>query len=174
MSTIVASRQTLEVRTPRIHAGDWSSAWTLAVAEAEPVFVPVHGYTDDRGWSYMNLLNGVLAPEGQVNFSAQYPGVVKAWHRHRHQTDFWMCVTGNLKAGVYREDDGAAWCVVIGEKRPGVLVIPPTLWHGATPVGPTTAGLLYYVTRAYDARQPDEERRSWDGIEGFPWEARHG
>ena len=38
---------------------------------------------------------------------------------------------GNLKVGVHRDTDGASWMMVVGEKRPGVVVIPPTLWHGA-------------------------------------------
>ncbi len=38
----------------------------------------------------------------------------------------------------------------------------------------TSAGLLYYVTHAYDAEHPDEHRRPWDSVEGFPWATRHG
>jgi len=51
-----------------------------------------------------------------------------------------------------------------------VLIIPPTLWHGAVPVGPDPAGLLYYVTRSYDSENPDEERRPFDSVDGFSWE----
>lgn len=144
-----------------------------AVAESQPLFMPVAVYADDRGWSLMNQFTGVLAPEGQVNFSMQYPGVVKAWHRHRLQTDFWLCLVGNLKVGVHREEDGASWALVVGEKRPGVVVIPPTLWHGAATVGPASAGLLYFVTHAYNQSEPDEERRAYDSIPGFPWTIEH-
>ena len=121
----------------------------------------------------MNQLQGVLSPAGQINFSTQYPGVTKAWHRHALQTDFWICLHGNLKAGIYREEDRQAWQIVMGEKRPGVLVIPPTLWHGATVVGPSDAGLLYYVTHAYNPECPDEERRSASSIVGFHWAVQH-
>jgi dTDP-4-dehydrorhamnose 3,5-epimerase len=138
------------------------------------VFVPVSPYTDDRGWSLMNLLAGAMSAEGQINFSMQYPGVVKAWHRHRLQTDFWTCLTGHLKTGVYRESDGARWLLVIGERRPGVLIIPPGLWHGGAAVGPTPAGLLYYVTHAYNPDAPDEERRPHDSVAEFPWPTQHG
>jgi dTDP-4-dehydrorhamnose 3,5-epimerase len=152
----------------------WAEAHETARRLDEPVFVPVTVHNDDRGWSMMNLMAGALSAEGQINFSMQYPGVVKAWHRHRRQTDFWTCATGNLKAGVYREADGRAWVVIMGEQRPGVLVIPPGLWHGAAAVGPRSAGLLYYVTHAYDPAQPDEERRGHDTVPGFPWGTRHG
>lgn len=164
----------LRLQSPRVFDGTWAEAHELARAQHEPVFVPVTPYADDRGWSLMNMLNGVLGAQGQVNFSMQYPNAIKAWHRHTKQTDFWCCLVGHIKAGVYRESDGAAWLIVTGEKRPGVLVIPPTLWHGAACVGPTPAGLLYYVTHAYDAKQPDEQRRAWDSVDGFPWGTRHG
>ncbi|MEC9372531.1 MAG: hypothetical protein VYC34_01750 [Planctomycetota bacterium] len=143
-----------------------------ANAEKTPLFLPVDVYADDRGWSLMNQLTGVLSPEGQVNYSVQYPGVIKAWHRHAHQTDFWLCLAGNIKVGVHRDGE-ASWSLVVGEKRPGVVVIPPPLWHGAATVGPTSAGLLYYVTKAYDPASPDEERRAYDSVPGFEWGIEH-
>ncbi len=149
-------------------------AWEAAKQDQEPVFVPNAVYTDDRGWSIMNQMQGVMAPHGQLNFSMQYPGVIKAWHRHQLQTDFWLCLTGHIKVGVFRETDTQAWSAVIGEKNPGVMIIPPSLWHGAATVGPTTAGLLYYVTHAYNPKKPDEERRKHDSVPGFPWEVQHG
>jgi len=157
-----------------ITEGGPAAAFDIAKREREPVFVPATLFADDRGWSLMNQLQGVLAPEGQVNFSVQYPGVIKAWHRHSLQTDFWICVHGHIKVGVHREEDGASWLAVIGEKRPGVVIIPPPLWHGAATVGNQPAGLLYYVTHAFNPKQPDEQRRAHDSVEGFPWAVRHG
>ena len=52
-----------------------------AKANNEPVFVPMSVFADDRGWSHMNLMQGVLGPEGQINISQVYPGTIKAWHR---------------------------------------------------------------------------------------------
>lgn len=162
------------VASPRVFREGVAAAYEAALEDREPVFVPATLFADDRGWSLMNQLQGVLGPGGQVNFSMQYPGVIKAWHRHTLQTDFWICLTGHIKAGVHRESDARSWMVVIGEKRPGVLVIPPTLWHGAATVGDTPAGLLYYVTHAYNPASPDEERRAYDSVPGFPWGVRHG
>lgn len=159
---------------PRVMQEPIPAAFEAALASKEPVFVPQSLYADDRGWSLMNQMQGVMRPEGQLNFSVTYPGVIKAWHRHALQTDFWICLTGHIKVGVYREQDQKAWLAVIGEKRPGVMIIPPPLWHGVATVGDTPAGLLYYVTHAYNAKQPDEERRGFDSITGFPWGVRHG
>ena len=164
---------TLDVRKPQ-HAPTASAGFELALAAGEPVFVPAAYFADDRGYSLMNQLQGVLSDQGQINFSTQHPGVIKAWHRHRKQTDFWMCLHGHLKVGVFDEDLGVAWLLVIGEKNPGTVIIPPPLWHGAATVGPEPAGLLYYVTHAYDPKAPDEDRRPHDSVEGFPWDVRHG
>lgn len=164
----------MKTLTPKTMTCALADAHAAAREGKEPIFVPSVVFTDDRGWSLMNQMQGVMGPEGQINFSVQYPGVVKAWHRHALQTDFWICLTGHIKVGVHREGDGASWLQVIGEKRPGVLVIPPPLWHGAATVGDTPAGLLYYVTHAYNAAKPDEERRAFDSIAGFPWGVRHG
>ena len=117
----------------------------------------------------MNQLRGVLRPEGQVNFSLQNPGVVKAWHRHQKQTDFWLCISGCIQVGVHREQDGVNWSTTIDPKHPGVLIIPPTLWHGAATIGGGPAGLLYYVTCAYDPQCPDEQRRPHDSVPEFLW-----
>jgi len=164
----------MRVQTPRVYDGGWAEAHELAQAQREPVFVPVTPFADDRGWSLMNMLHGAMSQQGQINFSMQYPGVVKAWHRHDKQTDFWMCLVGHIKAGIYRESDSTTWMLVTGEKRPGVLIIPPPLWHGVACVGPQPAGLLYYVTHAYTPAHPDEFRRPWDSVDGFPWESRNG
>ncbi len=159
---------------PRTMTTGLAEAHAFAKEHSEPVFVPASIYTDDRGWSLMNQMQGVMTPEGQINISVQYPGVIKAWHRHQKQTDFWMCIRGHLKAGVHRESDGASWLIVMGEKKPGTLIIPPPLWHGAATVGDESAQLLYYVTHAFNPQQPDEDRRAHDSVTGFPWAVRHG
>lgn len=163
----------MTTRSPQRFDGSLADAFAQAQERVEPLFVPAQFFTDDRGWSLMNQMQGVMSPAGQVNFSVQYPGVIKAWHRHRKQTDFWMCLRGHLKVGVHREKDGVSWALVIGEKRPGTVIIPPPLWHGAATVGPVEAGLLYYVTHAFDPQNPDEERRAHDSVPGFPWEVEH-
>ena len=159
--------------SPRIFEGPITEAYQLAIEQTEPVFCPSRVYCDDRGWSLMNQLQGVLQSEGQVNYSVQFPGVIKAWHRHAEQTDFWMVVQGQMKVGIHRSTDQTSWSLVTGERRPGTLVIPPTLWHGATTAGPVQAGLLYYVTKAFCPESPDEERMAHDAIEGFPWNIEH-
>jgi len=148
---------------------DLNKAHQLALGECEPVFYPVDIYADDRGWSIMNQFQAVLSPQGQINISIVYPNVIKAWHRHQKQTDFWLCATGNMKVGIHREQDNTSWLGYIGEKRPGIMIIPPPLWHGLATVSQEQAVLIYYVTHAYDHENPDEERRAFDSVPEFPW-----
>lgn len=163
----------LPVATIRSTGEPVAAAFEAAARDREPLFCPASIFADDRGWSVMNQFQGVLSARGQINFSVQYPGVIKAWHRHARQTDFWMCLTGHIKVGVYCGETERAWSLVIGEKRPGVVVIPPPLWHGAATIGATEAGLLYFVTHAYDPSAPDEERMAHDQVAGFPWRPVH-
>ncbi len=163
----------MNTHTPQTSTASLAESFTIATESREPVFVPSSHFTDDRGWSLMNQMQGVMSGEGQINFSMQYPGVIKAWHRHRLQTDFWMALVGHIKVGVYDQENDKAWSIVIGEKRPGTVIIPPPLWHGAATVGNTPAGLLYYVTHSYNPAQPDEERAEYDQFPGFPWQVEH-
>ena len=55
-----------------------------------------------------------------------------------------------------------------GQKRPGVLFIPPPLWHGTAVVGPTSASLLYYATTVFNPGQPNEHRILRDAVRGIP------
>lgn len=159
----------MKLSSPKTVNAPLDQAFEQAKALGEPVFVPQNIFADDRGWSYMNQFVGVLDASGQVNYSVMYPQVIKAWHRHHKQTDFWLCLHGHLKVGVYDEEKDCGWVKVIGEKAPGVMVIPPPLWHGAATVGDQHAGLLYFVTHQYDPSAPDEDRRDWDSVTGFPW-----
>lgn len=133
----------------------------------QPILLPLKPYQDGRGWSLMNLFQG-LGNFGQINFSHMHPSIIKAWHRHEHQTDLWVVVRGDLKIGIIREFmtedktiDHEIWSIVLGEHNPGAIVIPPGLWHGCAVNTPYSADLLYVMDRPYDPRNPDEQRRSY-------------
>ena len=58
---------------------------------------------DERGW-LMELLRSDwdhLERFGQVCLTTVYPGVVKAWHYHKKQTDNITCIKGTLKLVLY-------------------------------------------------------------------------
>ncbi len=43
---------------------------------------------------------------GQVYLTTAYPGVVKAWHYHKKQTDNFVCVAGTMKVVLYDAREG--------------------------------------------------------------------
>jgi dTDP-4-dehydrorhamnose 3,5-epimerase len=143
----------------------------------------------------LSIFDHVADISGQVNLSVMYAGAVKAWHRHALQTDHWAVPLGNLKVGLFNSDaasiaaelilasslpnaaqavrleipPNSGQTVYLGEHRPGVLTIPPGVWHGGVAVGGRDAALLYYVTRKYDPTNPDEERADWNAFP-FSWD----
>ena len=130
------------------------------------MFVEVLKVTDD-------LVNG--HPFAQISHTSTYPGVVKAFHWHRYQTDYWYCVAGNIRVGLVdlREESptvGERMALCLGEWARKVLKIPPGVAHGYQVLGSMPAQLIYYATKAYDPDHPDEERIPWDDPAiGFDW-----
>ncbi len=120
---------------------------------------------DRRGW-----LMEILRPDweefvkfGQVYATAVYPGVVKAWHRHRRQRDFFACVQGAARVVLYDGEEGSPTRgevdeFLIGPLNPLLVVIPPGVWHGFAAAGPQTAVVVNAPTEPYDYGEPDEER----------------
>ena len=99
----------------------------------------------------------------QVNFSYSYPGMVRAWHRHkRGQVDYFIVVKGTLRICAYDEASDALNEIVASEYHPQVVRIPGHYWHGTRTLGVEPSLLVYCVNRLYDYAQPDEERRPWN------------
>ena len=110
---------------------------------------------------------------GQWSHSLMFEGVVKAWHFHRLQTDWWYVVSGVLRVGLcdLRADSPTykkTMDFLMGDFQPAQsLAIPPGIAHGCKTVqGPVN--LLYLTSRVYD---PDDEiRLPYDDPEiDFDW-----
>lgn len=110
---------------------------------------------------------------GQWSHSLMHQGVIKAWHIHRTQVDWWYVSGGVVKVGLHdrREDSptfGQTQILMLGDHQPAQVVkIPPGIAHGCKVVqGP--ANLFYITSRTYD---PDEEGRIAhdDPSIGFDW-----
>ena len=139
-------------------------------------FHKLNKFADSRGWSLMdiysmfNALNNHVCDGGdmQINYSILYPGVVKAWHRHKNQDDFFCVLNGMAQVGVYSDENGPEK-FFIGEHNPAVVHIKAGEWHGLTAVGDEPCGLLYLVTNQYNPDDPDEERAPHDSFVGADW-----
>ncbi len=99
----------------------------------------------------------------QSNWSVTYPGIVRAWHRHlRGQVDYFIVVKGSIKVCAYDEESQHLVEVVLSDSKPQILRVPGHYWHGFKVVGNEPAILVYFTTRLYDYKNPDEERRPWN------------
>jgi len=107
----------------------------------------------------------------QINTSFTYPGIIRAWHRHlRGQVDYFYVVKGALKICAYDDREtspvtkGKLFEVVVSSQKPQVVRIPGFYWHGLKNINNEPSLLVYFVNRAYDAQNPDEERRLWNDL----------
>jgi len=110
---------------------------------------------------------------GQWSHSLMFAEVIKAWHFHHLQTDWWYVVSGVLRVGLcdLRPDSPTFRKTMdfrMGDHQPArVLKIPPGIAHGCKTIqGPVH--LLYMTSRLYDPA--DEIRIAHDDPEiGFDW-----
>jgi dTDP-4-dehydrorhamnose 3,5-epimerase len=109
----------------------------------------------------------------QLSRSLMYHGVIKAWHIHKTQIDWWYVTKGTLKVAVCDMREESPTYKTINEFYLGdfgddiVLRIPPGVAHGCK-VMSDTAELVYVTSGTYN---PDEEGRiAHDDPEiGYDW-----
>ena len=104
---------------------------------------------------------------GQCYVALNYPGVVRAWHYHKIQTDFFVAVKGMIKVVLYdlREDSPTKGTVeeyFLGEQNNVLLTIPPNVLHGYKTIGMEPSLLINFPTEAYNRETPDEYRLPWN------------
>jgi len=124
---------------------------------------------DDRGF-LMEMLRSDW-PEferfGQSYITACYPGVIKAWHYHKKQTDHFVCVSGMAKVVLFDDREGSPTKGLINEfhigyLNPLLIKIPLLTYHGFTAEGTDTALIVNFPTQLYNYQEPDEFRRPFD------------
>jgi dTDP-4-dehydrorhamnose 3,5-epimerase len=139
-------------------------------------------HVDERGF-LMEMLRAddpIFQKFGQAYVSLNYPGVIRAWHWHEKQTDYWVVVKGMIKAALYdRRPDSPTYGLIneffMGEQNPILLVIPPQVAHGYKTIGLEPSLLINFPTEPYNREQPDEFRLPYDTPEiPYDWDIRMG
>jgi dTDP-4-dehydrorhamnose 3,5-epimerase len=110
---------------------------------------------------------------GQLSHSFMAKGVVKAWHVHATQVDWWFCTTGKIKAVLYDTRSSSRTHkelneFVLGDEPDNiVLKIPPGVAHGMKVLeGP--CHFVYATSAVYDPKE--EGRISYnDSVIGYDW-----
>ncbi len=137
---------------------------------------------DERG-RVMEILrsdDGIFKQFGQVYLTTAYPGVVKAWHFHKKQTDYFCCILGMMKLVLYDNRDGSPTKGLIneffvGDANPSLVVIPPGIHHGFKCIGETSAVVINIPTHTYDRKEPDEYRLDPHGGDiPYDWSRKDG
>lgn len=99
-------------------------------------------------------------PIVQVHVTTTLPGRVRAWGLHTASTDRLFVVSGLVSIVVYdgRLESPTFGCTDefrVSERNPGLLVIPPNLYHGWKNIGVDEAFILNMPSNQYDYQSPD-------------------
>ena len=176
------------------HALEAMSAVPLAQRLGRIHDVQVKTFTkhvDQRGFFIEQLKRGDVDDDGkpflpeqpfaQMSRSLVYarggnpPELIKAFHWHKKQTDYWDIVIGNARVvlvdlRVDSPTSGVVQTLILGENSPRMVAIPPLVAHGYQVLGLADVHLVYYVTQPYSPGDPDEGRVPWnDSRIGFDW-----
>jgi dTDP-4-dehydrorhamnose 3,5-epimerase len=140
-------------------------------------------FPDDRGYfmEVQRMGKGLAADfpaaTSQVSAALNYPGSVKAFHYHLHQTDCWTPVKGLLQVALVDLRAGSSTfglrnTLYVGPLRPWQILIPPGVGHGYKVVGGQEAMLVYMTDRFYNPQ--DEGRIPYnDPSIHYDWETQH-
>jgi len=185
MSSAVRGRPILELATLSCEKGIGKvitapdSKDLIAGVQVQPFSM----WPDDRGYflEVARIGQGLAAEfpkeSTQISAALSYPGTIKAFHFHRHQTDCWTPVQGMLQTVLvdmrkHSPTFGARNTLYIGTLRPWQLLIPPGVAHGYKVIGVNAAFLVYITDRLYDPQ--DEGRMPYNDAQiQYDWEMQH-
>lgn len=182
MSTATA---TVQISTPKCEAGIGSVI--RAVDSPDLIdgvrLVKYDLWPDDRGYflEVIRIGHGLAhdfpAETTQVSAALSYPGTIKAFHFHKHQTDLWAPSMGMFQVVLvdFRPDSrtfGRKNTIYCGALRPWQILIPPGVGHGYKVIGESAAMLVYVTNRTYNPQ--DEGRIAYnDPSIQYDWELQH-
>jgi dTDP-4-dehydrorhamnose 3,5-epimerase len=140
-------------------------------------------WPDDRGYflEVQRMGHGLAADfpkeTSQVSAALNYPGIIKAFHFHLHQTDCWTPASNMFQVALVdlRTESptfGKRNTLYVGNLRPWQILIPPGVAHGYKVIGTQPSMLIYMTDRFYNPA--DEGRIAHDQPElNYDWELQH-
>jgi dTDP-4-dehydrorhamnose 3,5-epimerase len=136
---------------------------------------------DKRGF-LMEILRAddkIFQKFGQVYLTFCRYGVAKAWHYHKLQDDYFVCLEGKTLVGLYdarkksKTYSKTVKFILAAPEEKGqhlILKIPKNVYHGFTALTKNGAKILNIPTKTYNYKKPDEYRLPWDTKEiPFKW-----
>jgi dTDP-4-dehydrorhamnose 3,5-epimerase len=120
---------------------------------------------DERGHllEILRADDAVFKKFGQVYITTAKPGVVKAWHYHKLQDDYFCCICGKMRLALYDARSSSKTFGQIMEwelslKNPKLVKIPKRVYHGFKCISKTEAIVVNVPTKPYNRSKPDEYR----------------
>jgi len=151
--------------------------------------VDIKRFTDDGG-SFQELVRldaGIAAAMPgfqcrQVNYSEMDPGVIKAFHIHRRQTDVWFVPPGDkmlvvlLDVRAKSKTPNVQMRLVLGDGHSRLPRIPPGVAHGVKNLTPNRGRIIYLVDFQFspDPDVTEEGRLPWDFAGAHVWDVTRG
>jgi len=135
-------------------------------------------HVDDRGYliEILRATDDYFTKFGQVYLVGNFArGVVRAFHKHNVLWDFFFISHGAAKfifvddrpdSPTYKE----ANTFVVSSRNPGLLVVPPGVYHGWMSLEDDTQ-LISTASEVYNRESPDEVRVPPDSF-GVKWEVK--
>ncbi len=128
---------------------------------------PLRLIPDERGW-LMEILRvdetELFSKFGQVYVSATYPGVVKAWHYHKHQIDNFA---GSPTEGAVNE-------FFLGTQNLTLVQVPNLVYHGWKCISTDLAMVVNVPNEPYQYAEPDEYRLDPHHTLPYDWTRKDG
>ncbi|HBZ00135.1 MAG TPA: dTDP-4-dehydrorhamnose 3,5-epimerase [candidate division Zixibacteria bacterium] len=122
-------------------------------------------HPDNRGrlFEILRCDDAIFNRFGQVYLTTAYPGIIKAWHYHKVQTDYFCCIQGKARLVLYDARQGSATMgnileFIIGPENLMLVTIPPEVYHGFQCVSEIEALMINIPTEPYNPEKPDEYR----------------
>jgi dTDP-4-dehydrorhamnose 3,5-epimerase len=128
-------------------------------------------------WEILRCDDKLFQRFGQVYVTTAYPGIVKAWHAHQRQTDFFTVLSGMAKFVLFdmrknSSSHGEIQEFYLGRDHLALITIPPGVYHGFKCIGDREVMALNCPTEPYNASSPDELRLPHDTAEiPYDWSA---
>lgn len=136
-------------------------------------------FHDERGKVMKMLRNDDENFEkfGEIYFSCIYPGVVKAWHKHKKMKLNYACVSGVVKVVLYddRKESKTKGLInefILSPENYCLLTVPPKIWNGFKGIGDKMSTVANCSTIAHS---PDEIERAKvdDKLIPYNWSIKH-
>ncbi|MEZ5288214.1 MAG: dTDP-4-dehydrorhamnose 3,5-epimerase family protein [Vicinamibacterales bacterium] len=117
------------------------------------------------------------APIVHVHVTTTEPGRIRAWGLHQRSTDRLFVVKGLVSIVVFdgrvgSPTEGTVNEFKVSERNPGLLVIPPNLYHGWKVIGTDEAFIVNMPSAPYDYARPDALDLPYDSPDAaalVPW-----